>query len=329
MRIIDLYVSEVGRRLPAKTRADIEAELKSTLMDMLEDRAEKANREPDEEMARNLLKEYGSPELVAATYQPAKYLVGPRIYPTFMTILKIVVAVVGIASVVGLGIRLGQIGMAAPESAILVGQTFINLIQSAIQAFGTLVVVFVVLERFTPANKQISSEWKPEDLLKIKEPDRVSMTDVILSIIFATIAIVVFNLYPELISFYQNLNGSWVSYPILSDVFYKFLLWLNIVWILEIILYGLVLRDNVWTKKTRVFEIGIKIINIVLLVAMAAGPSIVQLPVDWMQNVANMSAETALLVQTQFATGFRVVLGLVAAILFLDTLRKIYQFFKK
>lgn len=316
-------------RLPTKIRSDIEEELKSTLMDMLEDRSGKANRESDEEMARDLLKGFGSPELVAATYQPAKYLIGPRIYPTFMTILKIVLVVLGIASVVRLGIRLGQIGMVIPESARLVGTTFLSLFQSAIQAFGTLVIVFVVVEQFTPANPQIMREWKPEDLLKVEEPDKISMTDVILSIVFATIAIVVFNLYPELISFYQNQNGNWVSFPILSNAFFRLLLWLNIIWILEIILYGLVLRDNVWTKKTRLFEIGVKIINIVVIVAMAAGPSIVQLPMEWMQSVANLSSESALLVQTQFAAGFRVVLGLVAAIIFLDTLRKTYKFFKK
>jgi hypothetical protein len=298
-------------------------------MDMLEDRAQKMQQVADESMAKEMLKEYGSPETVAATYQPAKYLIGPRLFPTFMTILKIVLFALGIASVVVLGIRLGQIGFALPESAVLLGESFLGLIQASIQAFGTLVIVFVLLERYTPASKVIKSEWEPEDLLKIEEPNRISRVEVILSIVFATIGIVIFNFYPELVRLYQMQDGTWISFPILTETFFSYLLFLNIIWILEIILHGLVLRDDEWTKSTRLFEIGISILNIVLLIVMVAGPSIVQLPLDWMRNFANLSAETAALVQTQFFTGIRVVLGLVAAITLLDTLRKIYQLWKK
>lgn len=39
MNLIDIYVTEVGRRLPAKNRADIEKEIRSMIEDMLEDRA--------------------------------------------------------------------------------------------------------------------------------------------------------------------------------------------------------------------------------------------------------------------------------------------------
>ena len=329
MRIIDLYVCEVGKKLPPKNRSDIEAELKSTLMDMLEDRAQKTQQVADESMAKEMLKEYGSPETVAATYQPAKYLIGPRLFPTFMTILKIVLFALGIASVVVLGIRLGQIGLAFPESAVLLGESFLGLIQAAIQAFGTLVIVFVLVERYTPASKEIKSEWEPEDLLKIEEPNRMNKVEVILSIVFATIGIVIFNFYPELIRLYQMQDGVWTSFPILTETFFSYLLFLNIIWILEIILHGLVLRDDEWTKATRLFEIGISILNIVLLIVMVAGPSIVQLPLDWMRNFANLSTETAALVQAQFFTGIRVVLGLVAAITLLDTLRKVYQLWKK
>ena len=37
------------------------------------------------------LKEYGSPKKVAASYGHTQYLIGPRLYPTFMLALQIVV----------------------------------------------------------------------------------------------------------------------------------------------------------------------------------------------------------------------------------------------
>jgi hypothetical protein len=41
MNLIDTYVSEVGRHLPQKNRADIEAEIRSTIEDILEERSRK------------------------------------------------------------------------------------------------------------------------------------------------------------------------------------------------------------------------------------------------------------------------------------------------
>src|SRR5688572_22494832 len=92
MKLIDHYVAEVGRRLPLMMgRADIEKELRSTLQDMLEDRAQKAGRPADETMETELLLEYGPPDKVAATYNPHPYLIGPQMFPFFIRIFKIVV----------------------------------------------------------------------------------------------------------------------------------------------------------------------------------------------------------------------------------------------
>jgi len=328
MKIIDFYVSEVGRRLPSKVRSDIEAELKSTLLDMLEDKSQKENRPADESMAKELLKEYGSPEKVASTYLPEKYLISPRIYPTFMMILKIVLVVLLFASVLGMGIQLGQSAFTFGQSATLVGKTLLGLIQGAIQAFGTLVIVFILIEKFMPTANQMTSDWKPDDLLKIEQPDKVKMVDLIFSIVFSTLALVIFNFYPDLISVYIREGNGWVSYPILTAAFFRLLPWLSIIWVLEIALNGLVLRDGIWTKATRFFEIGINILNFVMLLVMVTGPAIVRLPVDWMVELSSLSEATALLVQNQFSIGLRAVFGLVAAIVFLDILRKINRLWK-
>ena len=95
MKLINRYVTEVGKRLPlVKGRKDIENELRSTLEDMLEDRAQKSDKPADEAMEVDLLKEYGSPQRVAETYNPTPYLIGPRMFPMFIMILKIVIAAV-------------------------------------------------------------------------------------------------------------------------------------------------------------------------------------------------------------------------------------------
>ncbi len=67
MELIDRYVYEVGRHLPRKDRSDIQVELQSTLVDTLEDRVE---GDPSQEDVVALLKEFGSPQKVAASYWP-------------------------------------------------------------------------------------------------------------------------------------------------------------------------------------------------------------------------------------------------------------------
>ena len=55
MNLIDKYIAEIGKHLPRKGRADIEAEIRSTLEDMLEER-KPADAQISEEQVIALLK---------------------------------------------------------------------------------------------------------------------------------------------------------------------------------------------------------------------------------------------------------------------------------
>jgi len=65
MNLIERYLHEVRRYLPAKNREDILAEIRSHLTDTLEERVK---GEPGEEDMASLLKEMGSPRKLAASY---------------------------------------------------------------------------------------------------------------------------------------------------------------------------------------------------------------------------------------------------------------------
>src|SRR5512135_3638107 len=141
MNIIDRYVAEVGKHLPGKSRADIEAELRSTLEDMLEDRSQKQGRPADETLAIELLKEYGSPGKVAATYHPTQYLIGPRVYPFFLFVARIVFSVLTIVLLINLGVDLGRHALSGAELAKAIGNGLLGILSAAIQAFGNMVLV--------------------------------------------------------------------------------------------------------------------------------------------------------------------------------------------
>ena len=94
MNLIDKYIAEIGKHLPRRNRADIEAEIRSTLEDMLDERKQ-ADGSVDEMTVVQLLKEYGAPRQVAESYSGKQYLIGPNLYPTFL-LVTIVVSLVAI-----------------------------------------------------------------------------------------------------------------------------------------------------------------------------------------------------------------------------------------
>ncbi|MEH7274964.1 HAAS signaling domain-containing protein, partial [Neobacillus vireti] len=87
MRLIELYIQEVTRRLPEKSRADIALELRSTIEDMLPD-------DFSEEDVKDVLKKMGNPVLLASGYLDRPlHLIGPRYYDIYINLLKMILPI--------------------------------------------------------------------------------------------------------------------------------------------------------------------------------------------------------------------------------------------
>ena len=83
--LVERYVHQVGRYLPPKERAEIEAELRSQIEDQLDDRF---GGSPSPAEVALVLKELGEPRRMAASYGSEQYLVGPDLYPYMMGVLR-------------------------------------------------------------------------------------------------------------------------------------------------------------------------------------------------------------------------------------------------
>src|SRR5512144_2866517 len=113
MNLINKYIAEVGKHLPRRNRADIGAEIRSTLEDMLEERKQ-AQGTLDDTAVMELLKEYGAPRKVAESYVGPRYLIGPRMYPFFEMVTRIVLIVLLAVTLMGLGIGLAKSSLTGP-----------------------------------------------------------------------------------------------------------------------------------------------------------------------------------------------------------------------
>jgi hypothetical protein len=297
MNLIDTYVSEVGRRLPAKQRTDIEAEIRSVLQDMLDERSQKAGKPVDEEMTLQVLKEYGAPDKVAATYLGERYLIGPRLYPIFMLVVRIALTVIGVLAAIGVGIALYQTTLNLQDVLVMLVKTMANFAASAMTVLGNVVLVFAIIEwalYSAGAKGEIKGlpkekEWDPRSLFKLSGPNQVRMGETIVEIVGSFAAIVIFNFYPQLFSFTPSLNGvvesgNWAIgfsnaafVPLLSEAFFYFVPYLTIVWALTILLDIVLLRMGTWNTLTRSIFIGLKVISLMIAAGMLAAPSLIAL----------------------------------------------------
>lgn len=277
MNLIDKYIAEVGKYLPRRNRADIEAEIRSTLEDMLEER-KLGQDKADDEMLIALLKEYGAPRKVAESYTGPRYLIGPRVYPTFELVTKIVVAVLVAISLVGLGLSLSNSSLVGPEFLKTVGNSALGLFSGLITAFGNIVLVFAILERVLPAKEFQEEEWNPAELAKEPDSDRVKFGEQIFEMFFLGLFLIIFNLYPEIIGIGFFDDNQWVFIsPILTDAFFSYLPWLNILVLLQLGFNVYLLRQGTWDITTRIMNIVLELLSIALAVIMLRGPDLVAL----------------------------------------------------
>jgi hypothetical protein len=330
MNLIDRYVAEVGKHLLLiKGRKDIENELRSTLEDMLEERAQKSGKPADEAMQVEMLKEYGAPSKVAETYNPNPYLIGPRMFPFFMFILKIVVAAVTFGLTIATAI---QIMAASPMSAVelfsTIGKGLLNIVSACIGAFGNLALIFALIERYAPASEfkvNEDKEWDPASLMKEPEPQDVKIWEPILAIVFTFIALSIFNFNPQLIGIYYLDGKEWHVLPILSDAFFRWLPLMNIAWIAEIVLNGMLLRSGKWTISTRLVSVGIKLFQIVILGLLISGPSILAFTTASLTKGGITAPKAVSILMVMATKGMKIILGIAIFGTVVDIIKSVYK----
>lgn len=295
MNLIDRYVREIGRQLPQKTRADIEKEIRSAVEDMLEDRSNKDGRAVDEEMSVAVLKEYGNPESVAASYLPEQYLIGPKLFPVFWLVTKIVAAVLTVMAVVGLGFALFG-GKPAATPADFWGGLF-NLLgdyfSGMMAAFGNIVLIFALIQRFATGwefkEKDEDKDWNPRDLPDVEDANQVKVGELIAEMVFLVLGLILFNFYPQYIGIYGFTEKGSFFAPLLSQTFFSYMPWINLLWGFQMALNIWLLQQQRWQSGARVLWIAIKAGGIALAYAMLMGPSIIGLTPEMM--ISNMRFE--------------------------------------
>jgi len=163
MDIIDRYLDTVRLLLPAAERDDITAELRDVLMNRREEKEAELGRPVTKQEDEALLRAFGNPLLVAARYVRPRYLIGPDLYPAYVLVMKVVLAVIAAAAVI-VGVVMGALN---PDNLHHAVRTAIDtLFNGGLGAVGWVTIVFWALQH-TGFGERMLRDWKIEDLPRI------------------------------------------------------------------------------------------------------------------------------------------------------------------
>ncbi|EOH94229.1 HAAS signaling domain-containing protein [Enterococcus pallens] len=174
---VDRYVAAVVGRLPEKERAEVERELKSSIYDMLSD-------EPTEAEIKQVLKDMGSPADLAEEYrQNPRYLISPKVYDSYIRMLKVLVPIITvIAVVIGVvtaGIEAFQMTSIQISEVfqMIISQGISSGVSAAMQTLIWVTVGYVIAERTGMISDKKKDEWELEELPKPQAGEIIPLSD--------------------------------------------------------------------------------------------------------------------------------------------------------
>ena len=258
MSLIDRYIAEVGRQLPEKNRADIEAAIRSTLEDGIDERggANEAN-------IKSVLQEFGDPASLAEKYSsPKRYLIGPLWYDGYIETLK---RVLGTALPIFLVVTF-LVGLANDPGSVI-GSLFEaawDTLYVALQIVFWVTIGFIIAERTgadpNDAPSKQTRPWTPDQLPPLPKKRQMDISEVMTSMALVIGGALLIAWSPRILSI-QN-NGETI--PFLHPNLWN--LWLPIFFVLV----GLTVVHELFKLAIGNWTRALTITNVILGVAAIA-----------------------------------------------------------
>jgi len=260
MNLLDRYIHEVGRFLPRKKRGSIQAELRSSVVDTLEDRF---GPDPDQTQVEEILLEFGKPRDVAASYHPrGQYLVGPGLYPLFQMVAWIVVAAVLGAQLLAFGVGVFIAG--EPFSAL---ETLVALVSSVPASLGWVVITFMILQYFDAKPYLDEEPWDPKALPERNPEEDLKKGELTFGLVFGILFLALVTLAPEWIGFITTPGGEFYPNPVILD----YLVLIQVSLLATIMMNIYLLWKGGWSFVTRMIKLGLDAFSVVILAFLIQG----------------------------------------------------------
>lgn len=260
MDLIDRYVYEVGRYLPRKDRADIQAELRSLLIDTLEARVE---GEASEEDVVALLKEFGPPVKVAVSYRPeSQYLIGPELFPIFRTLVGMALLVMVVVRVV-----LFAVFLFTNPDPLRALDVLSGIIGNAMVVLGTIVVIFYGLQYFDVHLAKPSQEWDPLELPVVEVKNEINRGWTFFDIALTLVILAAVLAFPTQIGVVVTPGTPILTDPVITSHIPLIVAALIVGLVVDIVL----LWRGRWQTGTRLAKIASNLFSMVVIAVLISG----------------------------------------------------------
>lgn len=282
MKLIELYIYEVTRRLPEKNREDIALELQSTIADMLPD-------EPTEAEVKQVLTQLGNPAILASNYRDRPmHLIGPKYFDVYMNLLKLVLPIAMTITLIAL---IGKIIITSSGDqsigafiATIITQGVWQLINTAMQTAFWITLVFAIIERTDKLADQMPvtasfKTWTPDDLKQVTPipmKKRITKWHIFGSLLWTAIWATVYFNASNLLGIYNN-SGQGLTFqsPVFNqDVLQSYWLLIVLIIALEIGLAIYKALKKQWTNKVAIFNAVTQIITLGILIIIFTNPAL-------------------------------------------------------
>ncbi len=199
--MIERYVYQASRHMPSAGREDAARELRALICDMLSERAN--GLPPTKKQLEAVFVELGTPSAFGQRYksEEVQTLIGKRLFPSYIKIIKIVAAAVPFALAIAMLIQ-ALSGHLAWYLAL--AQWIWQSLSALFFAFGIITIVFAVFERKGVKLEELDTASGPFDLPPVPkhQPERVNIGGLIAGIVFTIVFSLLFALAPNVFALY-------------------------------------------------------------------------------------------------------------------------------
>ncbi|WP_277679259.1 HAAS signaling domain-containing protein [Gracilibacillus dipsosauri] len=277
MKMINLYIQEVTRRLPEKSREDIGLELESTIYDMLPE-------DYDEEDVKEALQSLGNPAILASKYsEKPMHLIGPKYFDVYTSFLKLILPIsiiLSLITVVAVKVLNPVEGGAVLETILeIIGEGIWHMLTVAIHTFFWITVTFAIVERADKENNRspISMNfkpWTPDDLKMVTylpKEKRIKNYEFHFGLIWTVIWAAIYFYADRLIGVYENGdNGLRLVSPAFDqDILLSFWPWVVLLIIGEVVLTVYKYMKKQWTYRLAslqaLYELATTVVFVVII----------------------------------------------------------------
>lgn len=280
MELLDRYLEAVRKQLPWERQDDIIAELRANLEAQLEDKQEEVGHTLTPEEAKAWVGQLAAPRMMAARYRPQQSLIGPALFPTYWTIVRMLTPWLFVFAVIEGAVRLATHGW----SAAVLPEAILNGIWIVLANIVVVTLVFVAIEyaglhypeRF-PQIARIIGKWDLNDLPKIGPVKGCRPRTFGVAVIDAgfhallLVWVLLLPRYPVLILGPGVFAVNALPYkyaPILMD-FYWAIVVLNVV---QLVWKVVDLNTGAWAGERRIQHFAIKLMGMIPLVILLREP---------------------------------------------------------